>query len=410
MAIIRDKAVNNVNANRAKRRSFLLLFLSLFVFPGLAFANQCLQLYSGVALARPAVSQAVKREATEPETVKFIGNDGEVVTLERVGSDWFSRYEHIPGTKTVQGDPRFPMAVFGSFLAEKMGFAIYKGSDGKLYMQAPSAKKMQKLIAHMNQKLIAQEKEPISYEPIPANFITAEEGLRLATQTDGAILMKFPYSDNDPRLTVHEISYHLGAILFPRSFFEKSLQINQLTVQLIERIRQHPSLGSLSEKTIKQLIMERAFELDSGTGNLTATLGHFRLIGLHSYDDLTPDLLPQTEARTAIGRLLKPGYSPLQAVMMRFAIMHNIHPKLLGLEQTAVSFNHYSKEGDQLGQRIMITSAEKEVLLQIAKEFMTEHQELNQLTDQRDTTEILRDFLSNLDQRIRDLTQTLEEN
>ncbi|OQW46943.1 MAG: hypothetical protein A4S09_03280 [Proteobacteria bacterium SG_bin7] len=191
---------------------------------------------------------------------------------------WRSSFDHLRHL-TPQSDPRNPIFLFGAELAFKMGFRIGKAENGSIYMLVPGAKRLAAWIRRINVILKAKGYEPISYSLEKSDFVSPSQALEMMTKPDpeNDILLHFPYSDENPKLTVHEVSFHLGAILFPRKFIQRGYDINIRTQQFINFLASKESeLGPITKDVIEQILSDRGYENDAGTAEIVSGFANLR--------------------------------------------------------------------------------------------------------------------------------------
>ena len=220
-----------------------------------------------------------KNKSTEASTLKSIffrgqNSNGQVEFYKPYFLKWRSDYSATPNGLTRHGDIRWFPALAGAEIASRFGFEFKKGISG-IRIRVPSASLIHEKVSILNQQLIVNGKDPIAFLPVKTGFVTADEALRLSVSAKGDFSALFAYYDNHSELSVHEVSWHLGAMLFPTSFHKKSRQIDQETLIVSDLIRQ--SGLPRADEVARFLIDERAFEIDTGNANLAATLADYRL-------------------------------------------------------------------------------------------------------------------------------------
>ncbi len=328
-------------------------------------------------------------EAVGLPTVFFseLQSDGFVRLRKESATSWWSTYDHLRRL-TPQSDPRSPIFLFGAELAFGMGFRIGKSTDGSIYMLAPGAERLKNWIREMNRILKSKGYEPISYTLEKSEFVSPSGALQMMTKkdSDNDILLRFPYSDKNPKLTVHEISFHLGAILFPRKFIQRGHDINMRTKQFIEYLEsRRAELGSVTDRIIAQILSNRGYENDAGTAEVTAGFAYLREINdFASHAELAETLIKKTSfdefpekffISRAIDFYARPQMSPLAAVVYGLHRMTGIEVSNLGIfpKNNSWKFNIAKLIAHGIHIEVYLSLEEKNKFQEIVKGFVDLH-------------------------------------
>ncbi len=405
-------------------KTVVIIFITALPLSSLSLAQSCDDVFKN----NPAVFKLIfsdkdlmPSENYSPEpTVDFqsLMSDGSVL-LKKTKENWKSNYDYL-NQATLQGDPRFPIFIFGVKLAYKMGFQIGKDSDGFVYMTVPGALKLEKWIRKMNSLLQKRNYESISYMPIKTDFVTSAQALELATKNDKDIKLFFPFADNNKKLTVHEITFHLGAILFPKNFIERGHDVSVRTLQFIDYLKlKKQELGPVVEKIIEQMIIDRGYENDAGTANLVWNLALIRELNpLLSYSKIAPSLLPMKDTFTvrnlteAVDFYARPSFSPLSAVITSLHLMTGVDTTKLGAfsYNKNIKFNFNSHPRSNINRSVILSKVELDKLRKILIDFVNLHKdEETQRNYQLFTPEeLLQSIVQGFDTRIDQLLEIAE--
>ncbi len=416
--------------------SFIMTKISLlFVILSFAFlsfstqaANECSALFSieefrseFKSLQRNLRRNNVREANPTVRFVELQQSDGRVLLKKNKNAEWDSSYDHL-GASTQQSDPRNPIFLFGKRLAFKMGFRIKIAEDGTIYMLVPGAKRLEKWIRQMNIILKRKGYEPISYMPEQAGFVSPKEFFELYVKADPErdILLYFPYADNNPKLTPHEIAFHLGAILYPRKFMKRGHDINMLTKEFVEFLKSRRSeLGSATDLVVEKILLTRGFDNDAGMANLTSSFAALR--GANNFvpfSAILPALLettrdksqPKDSSLSAIEFYSRPYVSPLAAVMLNICLTTGVRisrDEILPTVKTGSTFNGNSA----IYKKINLTQEDFTKLQKIAEDFVDLHKaEAPQANHEISTPEIwLQEITLGFDQRVKELLEAANE-
>ncbi len=404
-------------------KSFSLVFFLMLSLPhiGLARPQACTDLFKKNEIFlklnfSESNLQPPEINSDEP-TVDFVGvlPDGNVL-LKKVKKSWLSSYDYYKQA-TPQADPRFPIFLFGIELAHKMGFQIGTASDGNTYMIAPGALKLEKWIRRVNTLLREKGQEPISYIPTKSGYVTSDQVLELVTKKDEDIKLFFPYEDNNQKLTIHEISFHLGAILFPRKFIERGHDINIRTQQFIQYLKSRKDeMGLVTDVIVNQIQINRGYENDAGTANITGNLGYIRALNdFRPYSRISPELFSEKNNPTVKSLLLavefyaRPYVSPLAAVVTGLHLMTGVD--LTGLtifpKNSDATFNIQIFPNTTIYRKVVLTSDQLVTLRKIIIDFVNIHkaEENQKQYEISSPDEWLQFILNGFDSRINQLLE-----
>ncbi|MDZ4678369.1 MAG: hypothetical protein SGI74_12770 [Oligoflexia bacterium] len=330
-----------------------------------------------------------------------------------LNNTWDSLYSYY-NRFSLQGDPRNIFYLLGPELALKFGFKINIHRDGTTELIAPNAEKFGKLIYGINVILKKNGFEPITYLPIKAEYIAPTDGVRFSLQSKGDFEIYFPFADSDPRITVHEVSYHLGSILLPQSITHRAHEITRYTQNFTDylKTRAH-ELGELKSEIIDQLLLERSIEIDVGTGNTSHGLALLRQqSGLKDYKFLLGRSVHHY-AHDGLNYLIRPNVHPVDAVLLRLYNMTNPLRSEVQKLLLVNDFNFEYKENSEalMGRKIYLTPKQNNILLKIYKDFINSH-EPSEFTKQFSITteeKIMSDLIKSMDERLRQIDKALTE-
>ncbi|MCC6277403.1 MAG: hypothetical protein IT289_05760 [Oligoflexia bacterium] len=358
-------------------------------------------------------------KASMKPTVIFLGQDasGNVI-LEKKSprSAWYSAHEYMPGTFTKQADPRRPLFTLGFRLYQNLGFSIFELPNRAVRLIAPSAEKLKRKVLEVNEVLKKRGKEPISYLPVQQGFLSARQIIELGSRSEGDIALRFPYDDNNPNLTVHEVAYHLGSILLPRSLLVRAQYVNLRTLQLAAFLDKHQSvLGEQVTRLLTdQLLKERSFEIDAGTANFSSYLSKLKEGDLDtpfsaSYKfAVTEDLAALAEA---VSFLARPNVYPTEAAVMRVAYMAGLYDGALKLKTHQVLAPIIIESAHGFGTYFNFPIGIRVQLESLLNRFLSEHlpadsREASSLSSAHLMTA---DIFKKLDKRIDDINEAFDE-
>lgn len=234
-------------------------------------------------------------------------------------SPWESTYSSPKYPSSPQGDPRWFFYVAGVELALNFGFNI-KLSEQGIELLAPGAKLLGKTVGGVNKILIRDGHDPIVFLPVYAKYLNGKEALVLSVSAEAPYVAFFPYWDDNPELTPHEIAWHLIAMLFPKKFHDKSRAIDLEILKVAKLIE---NSGLPNAHVVSQLLQDsRAHELDAGNAEAAANLAALRVNSkMQSYRD-TATLLEDKPTTTrlvidAIAKLTWPYHSPHEVAILK---------------------------------------------------------------------------------------------
>jgi len=326
----------------------------------------------------------------------------------KFGETWRSLHHAYPDSFTGQGDIRYAIAALGPELAWMIGFRAKRNIEGTWIVTVPSLERWRKFILAVNPIFKDKLKtEPIAYMPVPGAFESADKILMLSLDVTGDTLLAFPFAENDVRLVMHEVSFHLGAILLNRNILLRAYNINLRTQQLINELETGEGLGEFAQKIIEQLQRDRVVDLDFGTGNPTAELGHTRMASfLKPYSDPAYALFGHNQ-RVFLGQMACPEFTPTEAVVARMIDMLTLNEKDFSIFQNRSSaVETYRGPSMGLGLSFVLPLEIRDKIIVLLQRFITEHSldtdEVNVI--RVDKMELGNNLISTLDARIRDIT------
>lgn len=243
--------------------------------------------------------------------------------------NWHSLEQLNPNGATPQGDVRNFIYFAGQELAQRFGFE-FRIEDGDVVLLVPDAERIAKTVALLNPILISRGQDPIQYLPIRAGFSRLGETLAMSNAATGVIEVRFPYADRDPDLAAHEVSYHLGALLYGSRLMKKAGAINREVERVIKLMSaaQLPRANYLAA----QLMKWREGELDTGMANLQIYLTlHRRATRLENYT--ARDMEYFDEATASVIELAHPYYNPTEIVAMQVMYLAGVHKSFTHLDQ-----------------------------------------------------------------------------
>ncbi len=296
------------------------IFILFSCSASFSFGNQCRDFYSLYRVHDLDTIFSKKYETHPQGNLKFsvffdrFTEDGYIVLRKHPSDPWFSNQAARPNSYTKQGDPLNIIKLLGPEIADLFGFRLYTRSDGFIELWVPGSKMLAETFSRMNEVLA----DPIGFLPVAAEFEKSLGFLKKASEKQGRFLMKFPLAQHHKQLTVHDVSYHLGAMLYPLSVLSKASLINQKTLELFH------TLSNITEnsefKTIaKHLIRDRALEMDLGTADPQALLSdaRFQYGRLQMFESI--EWVPENrlKAERAFSYLFHPGFKPTEIVLLR---------------------------------------------------------------------------------------------
>lgn len=312
---------------------------------------------------------------------RLIGDKTIVLVKPDPDLSWRSEYSELD--KSPQGDPRNPFFFFGEELSTQLEFRIQRALNGSIEIWVPTAPRFKEIILGTNKILKERKQATIPYLPVRTGHLNEDQLFALLLEEDKDFVMLFPFAEGDPKLTSHEVAFHLAQIVLKRALLLRAREITRLTQSLIDRIEaQATALGPLTQKLTKQLKKDRIIDVDSGAGNLLAALAGMRRDHQRQpfakIDETNIDRL--TILLESITSLVQPELHPRQAV--------------LGLLYDAMGM-------------FIINRHQRSTLLTLIDDFS---QEKTSRTYQVTTAaQILKDLLATLDHRIAELTSAIIE-
>lgn len=355
-------------------------------------------IYEGISTATQQIS--FRRRTSRPMKAGF----------RKQTMSWVSTANAVKNTSTPQGDVRNVIYLAGQELSQRLGFEFIL-KNGELYLRVPSASFLEKVVTAMNRVLISHGKEPITYLPVRTGFAKPGETLQISNESQAPILVRFPFADLDPVIAAHEVSFHLGALLYPEKFNLKSRAIS-LEVSRVVDVIQKLNLPS-AEQVGRHLIAVRESNLDTGNANIQAVLGFDRKLKLLSdYSALTFAKADSFDvAVTALQHLTSPYYTPSEVVARQLIFD-------LGLQSSFSHLYHLVRDMDRnrkIGKRpvlLKLSSVEKAKYIVFINGLLKSQDSnpINQMVPARENLRVwLIDFYTGLDRRIKELIDAADE-
>jgi hypothetical protein len=422
-------------------RFFIGFFIALTTVKGLAATpnKSCLKIlliasrgpvaefdYRSLLLENPNVD-------SDEQTVFYQGSDttGYVYLSKAFNQSWKSHYQLMPGSFTPQGDPRNPILFFGIELSRLLGFDFHR-VHGKILLRAPGAKLLFEKLTAANRSLPDHQK--LSYLPKSAGFLNSSDAVDFSLNTSNGFLFAFPYADSDEALAVHEIAFHLGALIYPRKFFARARAINEQIQKFVAYLnsQDHRLANNTAEDLISQIMRDRMAEIDVGSANPQAILSHYRRINhFIPYREL---LSTQRKRLTERGVVAFIRVSDIEVSMIEKAIEHLAQPHLtpqkallLRLSHlTGLQFEDYLRPEENrnyrpyvnvamgLGVPFDLRTKDQAAMRKIIYEYLSQVDSKNREQAGQETYEIsnsavwYRHLLESLDQNIENLIRALQ--
>lgn len=362
------------------------------------------------------LSEFLQRDPKGPvathQTVRFEKrtDDGYVILSKAEEDPWNSDYNSIPGSYIKQGDPRAPIFVLGKMIALKAGFRIWR-ENGRVYLRVPGRVRWLDFIHQVNPHLVARGLEPIGVFPIEADFLNPSQMLDMILSNGRDPEIYFPFADNHPKLTPHEVTFHLAAVHFEK-MRARAKEITWFTRDFANYLKTNASKFSKALAIAEQLEMDRSYELDTGMGNLIGGLSSMRrAASMGPYSDFFYESKFGTTIENttrAIDRLSRPEMTPLDALLCRLTTMTGVYvadyfsvPRLKF--KTTVHANR------QLEQTIALSDAEKQTLREIVTSYLSAlpSEELTKDYERAKPIEWLEEMLDHLDNRLLDIEHAM---
>ncbi len=344
--------------------------------------------------------------ASPGKTLFFRGHNsfGQIEFYKPYFVKWNSSKSATSDGFTPHGDIRWFAALSGSEIASHFGFEFKKGISG-IRVRAPSASFLYEKVSKLNQQLILNGKDPIVFLPVKTGLIRPEEALKLSVSANGHFLSLFAFEDNHPELTVHEVAWHLGAMLFPIKFHQKSRLIDQETLRMADSIRK--SDLPRADEVAQLLIEERAFELDTGNANFAATLAGYRLSeNLKSYKDLKAVVLKSPTLHNSVERLVRPNFSAQEAVARRLYIGLQLQDVVDSRPEFESQFTNIQTQNH--GKKLSLTLREQDQYGKFIEKYMkSKHYRDSQKIKRESTKDLVENMLDSMDERLDDITQAI---
>ncbi len=328
-----------------------------------------------------------------------------IVFVKRKDEPWASNHEAIENTLTTEGDIRLFIFLVGPKLAAKLGFMIRDIGNDEIEIYVPDADYLTAKIIEINKALERHEKEPISYLPVRAGFISIEEIFEMLASNNAGFDVSFPFADRDFTIASHEVAFHLGSILLSKKMTSRSRILTLEYQALIEIIKLHASqLGRTADDLIHQLRLERNFEMDAGLASLVAKPGFTRRDNnLKPYAELTYYDNYMKSMIQAITYLVRPTWQPYEAALLRLENMTGVDLSSI-VSGDRNEFKTSSLAQVNVGKKFILNEKEQAIIREIAKDFFV-RQRVKLETGE--PTVWLHEFLQNLDRRIQEISDSL---
>ena len=328
------------------------------------------------SLAASSQVQTVFFHRTEPS--------GHVVYRKAKNSEWRSQVNLIPGADTPQGDLRFFMQIVGPKIYEFFDFRIFEVPGDQIEIWVPNQQRIELKRRQLNWALKKLEFDTLAFHLAKAGLVSAREMMEIANRkTDDDTLVNFPYDDVDPRLLPHEVSFHLGALAYPKPLHERAALVNKATEDMIAKL-QETKIESFI-KLAEILIDERAKELDFGTSSAQIGLAQLRrLSGLKMYKDLKAHVSATNfnffneSMSSRIGYYTKSHTTPAMAVFHRVLVATQIGHDLVPVSNQQNPQAATNSETMTYGESLQIPRRDQEALHQILIDFLKAHQHQNE--------------------------------
>lgn len=383
----------------------LILFL-LFSSSWALAQNQCETVFSLSQLEIFLSTQLT--ETSKNSVVKYTSQqESESIILSKsVDQPWISVHWSKDSGLSVEGDVRNPMFIFGSQLSQKMGFEIVQDSANTLKIKIPDAKKIARFVKATNKELVKMGKGIISYLPVRFGYATSQQMLKLSVSGKGSYDLLFPYADRDPTLVSHEISYHLGALLLSPQILERTRVVTERHLQFIQLLKEKGNfLGIQLENIIAQIEVDRAFELDVGTGNTSYFLSSLKKdYPGKSYKDFANKQIPQFE--TDLSYLVRGDWTPTGVVIARVLKM------IVNFNLSNFNFKNFLMPQTTMGHgaKTKLSEYQAQKLIQLLKEFSSIYEAGDAEKYPPIVSSVLvHDFLDQLDQRVQDINEAAKK-
>ena len=344
-------------------------------------------------------------------TVTWVDHtDQKVVFSKPKDALWLSRHIALEESLTAEGDLRLPMFLFGAKLAMQFGFGIYEFENNLLEVTIPDADLIAARVAKINASLKMQGREPIRYLPVRTGYITAEEGIDLALVSGTDFLMQFPYADLDRVIVTHEAAFHLGAMMLPTKILRRARSITEETINFANLLKaEEGAFGKNTAAFIHQLLLERSFELDAGLASSVTTPAHARRDnGMKSYSETFNSMTERSwkYMSRSMEYLNRPQLQPFEAVLTRLQLMTGVNLSEL-IHGDNSGFTATQIPSQKIGDKIRLSKQEVSVLLKVVKTFYRQPRPIFESNSPRSLAEY---YIQGLDQRISEISASLDEN
>ncbi len=335
--------------------------------------------------------------------------NGKVIFIKNKNDEWVSRHDAVENTLTAEGDIRLPIFLLGSELAAKLGYVIKDLGEQRLEIEVPDADTLGLKVGEINRSLKARGLEPVTYLPVRTGFVTIRETIDIILSAKGDYLVHFPYADNDLAIASHEASFHLGSILLNRKIVSRARKITEETQELLNIIEAHQNeFGPKYRRLMGQLRIERNFEMDAGLASMVTSPGFSRRDNdMKSYGEIQEKFTDRywNYMLRNVEFLAHPKMQPFEAVLARLQL---ITGQDFGAEikSNVSSIQSTILERAKVGTKVPLETQEAAALKKIVKLYV---QKIRSKEEIGSSQEWLLEFIKGLDQRIKDLSDSLPE-
>jgi len=186
---------------------------------------------------------------------------GHLLKIVRVEPQWYSRFASIKSGIDPQGDPRWPIFLFGEELARFLGFELI--DDRSMWL--PDITELNGALEKLSNTL--------GDKSLTLRFYAQTKPFANEYASRFANDFQLPIADPNVNLNhfIHDYAYHVAAILVPESFFDSGRLLFRQSNSFVRHLRQ---LGndvvpeSLVTEFDRLLSMYFAAAYDLGTGTL----------------------------------------------------------------------------------------------------------------------------------------------
>lgn len=314
---------------------------------------------------------------------------------------WASRYDHTGTGFNLQGDPRNIILILGAKLSAAFGISARESAKGDWTLKIPRMHVLKEKIQHLNSRLPQDQR--IHYLPVETGFASSRESFALSISGREGFLLLFPFAERAQEVTVHDISYHLGAMVLPKSILQKINQINQETQRWVSFLESHgQALGPLVSRMVDQLIATRALELDVGTGNITDFLASSRLhFPGKSYEEILWHIDGQKllKPMQLLARPAVPARETVVEHMIRQFGLEASVKDILGRSSGEEFFTLYKSRVTKI-DNMNLSAEQKTEVIRLIKKFVAETPNPPSMDSWQFPAQAVRELFQGLDQRL----------